>query len=126
MGNPEGLKEEKIQLKEFFKRADVKAAFLKYEQRLKSNFLCITKQEANKTLPQNAMTLEGFIKSQIKANILPNLLTLEDSVITFKQVMSNRPKDEAKDRPALKASPVNNMLLFTEFKLALVRQLFYA
>jgi hypothetical protein len=39
--------------------------------------------------------------------------------------MKDRPKEEAKDRPALKASPINNMLLFTEFKLALVRFLFY-
>jgi hypothetical protein len=38
--------------------------------------------------------------------------------------MHTRPKEEAKDRPALKASPINNMLLFPEFKLALIRFLF--
>ena len=47
-------------------------------------------------------------------------MTLEDVVITFKQIMRDRPNDMT-TRPQGKAGPVKNMIHFAEFKMAIIR-----
>jgi hypothetical protein len=68
---PEELKADREAMRTIQKRQDIKKAFAKYDQNLKSNFLCVAKQEGQKNLPQNLMTQEGFIKSSIKAGLIP-------------------------------------------------------
>lgn len=52
-------------------------------------------------------------------------MSLEACVVTFKEVMRDRPND-LQARPSGKSGPVKNMLHFAEFKIAIIRSMFKA
>ena len=69
------------------------------------------------------LSLGGFAKSMIKSGIMPGISDLEDLVITYKQVLRDRPND-AKDRSSTKRSPAQNSLYYADYKIAIIRFMF--